>query len=162
MSRRFLPLLRDQMEELFSKNHSRDYRVMSSRVLSVQWCRRRNQRRGIVVLPWCLIQKVSPTRFTAAGSTQETVWTPYPFPTSWGGTTLLYSGSITWNEREMALQGRDTTLNECRFLREVLRALNTSGNFSEERNLISLSHLVTSGGQLLPKRIHKKCWQIGQ
>ena len=150
------------MEEVFNPSPLRVYRVMSSPVHFVQWCRRRNQRRGIVVLPWCLIQKVSPTRFTAAGSTQETVWTPYPFPTSWGGTTLLYSGSITWNERRMALQARGTTLSEWIFYLRSREDLILPGIFSRERNLISISHLVASGGQLLPKRIHRKCWQIRQ
>ena len=129
MSRRFFHILQEQMEEHWSQSPSRVYRVMSSPVPFVQWCRRRNPRREIVVLPWCLIQRVSPTRLIAAGSTQETAWTPYPFPTSWGATTLLSSGGITWNGRRMALLGKDTTLNDWSFQCEVLRAIDTSGDF---------------------------------
>ena len=129
MSRRFFHILQEQMEEPLSQSPLRVYRVMSSPVPFVQWCRRRNLRRGIVVLLWCLIQRVSPTRLTAAGNTQETAWTPYPFPTSWNVITRRSSVNTTWSEREMEQQGRVITSNKSEFLHEVLRDADTAGNF---------------------------------
>ena len=118
---------------------------MSFLVPFVLFCRSVIPRREIVVLHSCLIQKVSPIPFTAAGSIRQTAWILCRSQTFLIDITLHYFASTIWSVNTMGPLGRVTTLGDFRKMNEGWRDKNILEFFI--RDLISLSNLVASVGQ---------------